>query len=360
MQIETRHILICLVVFGFLSRDDSTLQLEKVNGIIRWRTKPIFAALVFVPILLMTVFGKVRGDVNAYLRIFYNIPTELSSAIHYLLTSSMEAGFSVFNIVLKLLFGPDETVFRLAVSLAQAVPLVLILRKYSEDYVYSIFLFIALNLHGSWMMNGVRQFMAVTIIFAATPYFMERNNVVSIIVILIAALFHKTALFMIPVIFIIRGKVWNDKTIIFSILIVFATLLFARSGDAFDSISGSMGYSLSYSKEAGDDGTNPLRVMVHALPMILAFVFRKKLETDHNPMINMCVNMSVITTGIYLVSMVTSGIMVGRMPIYTSLYNLILMPYIIHRCFTEELKKAAFFGFIVFYILFLYVSTGGI
>ena len=50
--------------------------------------------------------------------------------------------------------------------------------------------------------------------------------------ILLAATFHRTALFMIPVIFIVQGRVWNWKTIVFSIAVVLAAFLFAACCDS--------------------------------------------------------------------------------------------------------------------------------
>jgi hypothetical protein len=70
---------------------------------------------------------------------------------------------------------------------------------------------------------------------------------------------------------------------------------------------------------------------------------------------NLCVNASMITMALYLVSMVTSGIYVGRLPIYTTLYGYMSLPWIIDTVFEREsarfitvLMIACFLGF--FYI----------
>ena len=57
----------------------------------------------------------------------------------------------------------------------QAIILVTIYRKYSTNYLLSIFLFIASTDYLSWMFNGVRQFAAVTIIFASTKFMLEKK-----------------------------------------------------------------------------------------------------------------------------------------------------------------------------------------
>lgn len=360
MPIETRHILLWLIAMGFLSRDERVQQIESIYGRWRWRIRPWFAFIIFLPIFLMAVFGRVRSDTGLYLKIFRdNVPIGFSSGIQYIVSSS-EPGFALFNLLIKSIFGANETIYRLLIALVHTIPVVLILRKYSDDYAYSVFLFVALAFHLSWMMNGLRQFMAVTIIFAATPWMLQKNTIKTILIILFASLFHRSAVFMIPVIFIVRGEIWNTKTILFSSFAAIATFIFAQNIRWFDTVAESMGYSMSFVHEIGDDGTNPLRVMVHAVPMVLSFIFRESLRRDNDPIINLSVNMSVITTGFYLISMVTSGILTGRMPIYTSVYNLILLPYLIHQCFSDNMKKIVFLSSIIFYSVFLYVEAGGL
>lgn len=355
-QIETIHILLWLVPLGFLSRDNSTLRYELTCGRWGWRSRPVFAFIVFSPIFIMTVWGPLRADMFAYIRGFRGLdPANALLSIQ----RAKDPGFSIFNIIVKTLFGSDITIYRFIIAAIHTVPVVLILRKYSEDYVYSVFLFIALGYHLAWMMNGLRQFMAVTIIFAATPWFIKQDTSKCVLVILLAATLHKTALFFLPIMFIVRGSVWEWKTVLFSVLIVIAMVIISRYPSAFDSFADSVGYSLQAIRSEGDDGVNPIRVLVHAIPMLLSLLFREGIQKENNPLINMCVNMSVITTGIYLLGMLTSGIMIGRMPIYTSLYNLILLPYLIRRFISREMSQIVFLGSIVLFTAYCYIQVGG-
>ena len=296
LPIETRHILIWLLVFGFLSRDLSTQQIETVCWKRDWRARPLFAFLVFLPIFLMAVFGRSHSDLLIYLRIFRSFPLDLSAGIQNIIKAT-EPGFSALIFLIKRLFGTNPTTFRLFVALIHTLPVVLVLRKYSVDYVYSVFLFIAFNHHQAWMMNGLRQFIAVTLIFASTPWIIRGDMLKPILVVLFASLFHRTALFFIPVIIIVRGEIWNRKTILFIFLTVAAMFFFDQNKGLFDELARSFGYSLSYVKGTGDEGANPVRMLVHAVPMALAFTYREQLKRDNDPVINLCVNMSVIQQG---------------------------------------------------------------
>ena len=104
-------------------------------------------------------------------------------------------------------------------------------------------------------------------------------------------------------------------------------------------------------KQFEDDGTNPIRVLVYAVPTILSYIGRKIIWIEDNKLVNLCVNMSIISTGLYVVSMFTSGIFIGRLPIYFSLYNYILLPWEIENLFTERSKKLVYIGLIGFYLL---------
>ena len=351
MGITNERLLIWILLMWLLSKIIHIQRPELLFGKYEWRYRPFFAILIFLPIFIMVVYGPVRYDTFVYLHSFKNLPTDYSTGWKEAVNSN-RPGFILFGVTIKHLFGENETIYRLIIGLVHSIPVIYVLRKYSVNYLFSIYLFITASIHLSWMMNGLRQFMAVTIIFAATPWIIRKKYIRSIIVILIAASFHRTALVMIPIIFIVQGKVWNWKTIIYSIAIVALTYLFSRNGSAFDTVAGMAGYSMEAVREWGDDGANPIRVLVSSVPMIMAFVYRNRLSTEGNPLINVCINMSVITTGIYLVAMVTSGILTGRMPIYTSLYNLILLPFIIKYAFNRNQQRLVLIISIILYYLY--------
>ena len=72
-------------------------------------------------------------------------------------------------------------------------------------------------------------------------------------------------------------------------------------------------------------------------------------------MINLCVNCSVITTALYVISAVTSGIYFGRLPIYTSLTGYILLPWLINHMF--EKKSAVLVKIMMYGFYFLFFSA---
>lgn len=335
LNIYNIHIFLWLALMFFLSKSKQACEEELVDGEVVEKYSLSFSVLVFLPVFLMAAFGRPRSDTFLYLASYKDLPSQWNE-IWKMVIASDGPGFIAFSGLIKTLFGSDERPFRVAIALVHIIPIILVFRKYSEDYWFSAYLFVASGMHVGWMMNGLRQFMAVTIVFSVTPWMLEKKYIRVILIILLASLFHRTALFMIPIVFIAQGEIWNWKTLAFSAVIVGMSLLFSGNIGLFNSFANTTGYSAEFAIEVGDNGTNPLRVLVNSIPMLLAFTFRDRLREENDGIINMCVNMSIITSGVYLLSMVTSGILTGRMTIYTSLYNLILLPYVIDRCFLEN------------------------
>lgn len=323
------------------------------------QTNIIFAIITFLPIFFTVSMGDVFVDVWNYMEGYKQISTSFAD-IDW---SGKGPGFKVIEVIIKRIFGNNADIFRIIIALMQSIPIVLVFRYYSSDYLMSMFLFVATAIYISWMMNGLRQFTAATIIFAATPLLVKKKYVPLIIVILLASTIHNTALIMLPVIFIVQGQAWNRKTVTFIIAAIIAMYVFGNNTSLFDSAIEGVGlnYSITEAHASGDTGTSFFRVLVNMVPMIIALIFRKKIDVN-NKFINICVNMSVITSGLYLISMVTSGVLIGRLPVYTTLYNMILLPYLVKNVFDEHDSKIVTIAMVVLYIFYywyqMHISNG--
>ena len=357
---ELNFIFVWLAGFYVLTNLTDVTVVENVNGkrVRRWNVW--MAVLVFLPIFLIACLGTPRSDTWLYISGFENLPTDWGEIINNLKSAESGQGFILFEFLIKCSFGESVEAFRIAIALLHSIPIILVYRKYSESYLMTMFLFVSGAFHIGWMMNGMRQFIAVTIIFAATPLLLQKKYCHLLIFILIASMFHITALLMIPVVFIVQGKAWNEKTIFYIVMALLAMYV-------FDTYTGVMDFMLEGTEfegavqqwqALGDDGTNPIRVLVNTIPMLLAFLGKQHIRQENDPVLNICVNMSVITTGLYLISMVTSGIMVGRLPIYTNLYNLILLPNLIPKMFTKNSERVVKLLMVGFYMMYYMAEVG--
>ena len=334
-------IIVWLAGMALISAITLTVQYENVLGKKEIRANWIFAVFVFLPIFIQAAFRGDVGDSYAYKTMFNSLPDTVDGLISYLPTVAKDKGFSVLSGVIKIIFGGNTTVYFLILALIQSVILIAVYRKYSSQYLISIFLFVASTDYLSWMFNGIRQFTAVTLIFAATGLILKKKWIAILLIILLASTIHQSALLMIPMVLIAQGKAWNKRSMLF-LLVALIAVMFV---DQFTSILDDMMQETQYANmvtdwnEWGDDGTNALRVLVYSVPTVLSLIGLKYIRKEDNAVINFCTNMSIISTGLYIISMFTSGIFIGRLPIYASLYNYILLPWELEHMFTKNSKR---------------------
>ena len=252
---------------------------------------------------------------------FGELPNTFSELVAYMPTVTKDKGFSFLSGLIKIVFGENTTVYFLVLALFQSLVLVAVYRKYSSQYLVSVFLFVASTDYLSWMFNGIRQFTAVTLLFAATGLMLKKKWIPTLVIILLASTIHQSALLMIPIVIIAQGKAWNKRSVIFLVAALIAIVFVNQFTNILDSMMQKTQYAnlVSDWNVWGDDGTNALRVLVYSIPTILSFIGLKYIRAEDDPVINFCTNMSIISTGIYIVSMFTSGVFIGRLPIYASL-----------------------------------------
>lgn len=227
---------------------------------------------------------------------------------------------------------------------------------YSESYCISLFLFIASTDYISWMMNGMRQFLAAALVFACCPLLLRKRYGQATLIILLAATLHASALFALPFVFLTRGKAWNRKTLLFLLLTVLVVLFIDRFTNILELLLQETQYKNVVSDWKGfeDNGTNLLRVLVYAVPTLLSLIGLRFIRAENDPLIDLCVNMSIVSTGIYILSAFTSGIFVGRLPIYFSLYNYILLPWELHHMFSKRSVRILTVMMLIFYLFFYF------
>lgn len=241
------------------------------------------------------------------------------------------------------------------VALIQCVSIALFLYKYSINFTYSVYFFFTTSTF-LWLVNGMRQFLAVAVILFFVDWLKERKTIPFIIVIIVAYFIHSSALFWIPVYFIINYEPWSKKFIIFSIIVTVALYLYSRSSMVEDS-------DYAYlSTEENQVGVNPIRVFVMAVPAVIAFIQRENIKEINDPFVKVWVNLSVITTECYIVGMYTNGVM-GRVPVYFQMFNLLLLPWLLKKAFDESMGKsiliASLIGYFAYFWYDMYIAGNG-
>lgn len=359
---EYYFIFIWMAAIAYLSMSMQVKEKIMVLGKMEWRWNIIMAIIVFLPVVHLASMGTPIGDTGGYLSGYTGAEASVSSIMNAIREHKSGFGFVVFRDSIKILTRGSVTAFRLILALCHIIPVIFVFRKYSTEYMVSAFLFVASGCHIAWMMNGLRQFLAVAIIFAGTGFIVRKRLVPAIALILLAATVHTSALVMLPVVFIVQGKAWNKKTMLYIAVAVIAMVVFSKRAELMDVLLQGTEYenAITTWQSMGDDGVNPIRVLVNAIPVLLAFYARQAIDKKNDPVLNICVNMSIINLGIYLIAMVTSGIMVGRLPGYVMMYTFILLPYLIFEVDWENYNMLLRSGLLVGYLFYYFIQYRGL
>lgn len=320
-----------------------------------YRTNMVMAILTFSFLIVLAGLRSGMADTYAYIRNFNNLPTHINEVYRVVSEYEKSNGFYFFAGLIKCFISEDYHVWLFIVATINGICVASTLKKYSSNFAISALLFI-LTCYFSWMFNGLKQFFAATIMFAATGLILRKKFIPYMMLILFMSTFHNSVLIFIPVYFIIQGEAWNKRTILFILFTIMAMIFANQFTNIFNDVIENTSYndSIQLLSET-DDGTNIIRILVESVPTIISFIYREKIKEISTPIIDLCINMSIMGTGVYIISKIlSSGIMIGRLPIYFTMYNLILLPWLIQNLFDKNEKRLMYYLMIVCYFAFFY------
>lgn len=296
------------------------------------------------------------GDSAVYQRGYREAAGGLREALALFGSDGKDPGYYAFLIVMKSILGNHEKLYFTIIAAFQLVCVALIFRRYSTNYWACIFLFVVSTDYLSWMHNGMRQFIAVAIIMAGFRYLVDKKYMQMILLILLASLFHGSALLMIPIVFVVQGHAWNRKTVILLAATAVVIVFIDRFTPILNDLLQETQYDDMMTNEiwTTDDGTNILRVAVYSVPALLSLFGLKYIRAAKNPAMDICVNCSIVTMALYLVASVSSGIYIGRLPIYTTLQGYIALPWMIDKIFERRSAKLVRYLMYAAYLAFFY------
>ena len=314
----------------------------------------IFAVVTFGYIVFWSGMRSGVADTAVYIDMFEALEENIFNIPQYWFNDAKGPGFRTLGVLFKSLISDNYHMWFTFIATVSGVGIMYTLKKHSVNFFYSAFLFIV-TLNFYWLLNGIRQFLVAAVLFGLSDWVIQRKTVPFMIAILLLSTIHSTVLIMIPIYFIVTGRPFGGKIIFFSVILIGCIVFLEPFTEILNTALAETNYSGAVEQFAQDDGVNPIRVLVMAIPSVIALMGRKQLEQLGNTYINVCVNMSFVSAGLYFIGMFTSGILVGRLPIYFELYNMILLPFLIENIFNYRSSKFIYIlctiGYLGFYIL---------
>lgn len=318
------------------------------------------AILTFSVLVFFVGVRSFYGDTSMYITEYNNYtPIDYNEIKESLSNPDIKGKlFLLIRCLIKRIFGDDYVPYFFILAFFQYGAIIKLFYKYSCNYFMTTFLFMASG-YFTWSMNGIRQFTAICLILYFFEYIVEKKTLKFFIVVLIAVFIHSTALIWIPIYIVVNFKPWGKGIFFFIVAIIILLFSLERAFEILDitlenTTYNGYGEKILNAKTNGlDDGVSFIRVVIAAVPLLLSFFVRKNME-DAPRYINIFVNLSLITTCVYFVGVFTSGILVGRLPAYFSIFSYLLIPWLIKYKYGKNFSMLITIACYFFYFLYFY------
>lgn len=225
------------------------------------------------------------------------------------------------------------------------------IKKYSIAPFFSIALFIFLGTYFD-LMNGVRQFLAISITMVAWKYLFEKRMIRYFLVIGLATLFHASALVMIPVYFLCNAK-FNIK--ILKILAIIAVILSFNIIPIVGKIMNLFDRYEVYSDSKFAQAANDLSILRSVYPLLLLYitslVYNKLMDKDRKTRV--ITNLSIMS--IFITLLFPGITLMIRIGFYFQISFILFIPIL---CDTLSKKNGLIIKWfsVIYSMLFIYVT----
>lgn len=304
--------------------------------------------LVFGYLAFLAGMRSGMNDTSAYIGGFNAVSGDWGEIGQILFADGRDKAFNIVANLFKMYVSSDYHAWFSLFSIVESVVLIYVLRRECVDFTSACFFFFASTLYYNYF-SMMRQWLAVVILFAGGLLIKKNKTIWYILLCIVMAQFHTSALLFIPVYFMVRGEAWSRKQNIiiglFAVAIVLLNPLLAGIESALQGTT----YDYVIDTMQTSSGSSGVRVLIAAVPVVLAWMFRDKIKGE---MLNICVNMSLLNFLLTILATFTSGLYVIRLSTYTNMYNIILFPYLLTVCFKGRDRQLVKLGFYALYFLF--------
>jgi transmembrane protein EpsG len=337
--------LFLVFLFAFFSRYAATPIGPSAASHIPIKPNKLLGMGALISLVLVSGLRSNIGDTY-----FYKHSYEVNVFNWDFILSQKDLGFGVLQMVLKNYVSQDPQVLIFTSALLTNLLIFLVLFKYSRMIELSLYVYIAGGLF-LISMNGIRQLLAAAIVFTATKYLIDGNWIKYFFIVIVASLFHQSALILIPIYFLVRSKAWSKSTVV----LIISALVIVVGFDQFTSVLFSAIEDTQYGhyKDFTEGGANVIRVAVELIPIAIAYLGREKMR-EIFPDSDVIINMSIL--GFVFMVIATQNWIFARFAIYFSLYQLILISWMI-KLFKKNDQKIVYIGMLACYFLYYFYEN---
>ncbi len=328
-------------------------QLVDSYGTVERRAYRIQAILFFGVIIFFCGLRSGIADTHTYIGLFNGSANSVSTIDWS--TVSVDRGYQILLVLYRQFISKDYHGWLFLCSFVSGVAVMIGFWKYSYDFGMSCFLFIATT-YFTFLVNGMRQFICISIVFACTHWIVERKYIRFIILVVFLSFIHLSVIIMIPVCLFVNARPWSWRMSLVIIAAVLVGILFDRLLPYISFLLDDTEYEgyISVFSSGGVSGSSIFRLFIAVIPVAMAFIGRGIVEEEGNKLIDMLVNMSVINLLFIFIATLTSGMVIGRVASYFSVYNLLLLPWLLNHLFVNSSRIVLKIICMVLYTAYFY------
>ena len=337
-----------LIMFEECNIKFNIIKSHKVSG------KKLYIASV--SIILVLIAGLRSTEVGADTEMYetlYNWCSEFNSFFEGWNSwhrSGVEVGYYTLEYIISRFFSFQA--FLLVTSTISIIPVMLVIYRYSKNYWYSLFMYIAFG-YFSFAMGGIRQACAMGICMLAYICAKEKKLFKFLMLIAVAMCFHKSAILFVPVYWI--GKLRKNKVIL-PIFIILLCGSFILKNKLYAILN-------LFSRQAFDVATDQGGIRMFALMVFTVaigwfyynkFFSKKKDYGEDNWTLLLMLSIAVI---MWPIASVNAEL--NRMYYYYHIFIMLYLPNLIYSLKrTDRYVIGMGFGAVACYYLYAYIICG--
>lgn len=284
--------IVCVAMFSLFYNKFPTI-IRQYDGTIadhrirkRCYFSPIFLLVLAAFMIPYVIRYHVGTDFMAYYK-FYEWHTSYSMDR---IMEQTDFGFYLLERVNYLVSDGNWYYHCFIIGLLIYVPILYNYMRFANNFSYAILIYIFFMQYYSGY-NAVRQSIAVSLTVVAITLYLDHKRVLALVFLAIAYTFHSSVIIVFVLMLLAMFDYRNKLLTAIKAIMLFSVMVLPSLWGRIMSFLGSMGQDKlveDYSDVdlSGDKGANFLRIAVYMVPVIIAFVFARKLmeylETNRN------------------------------------------------------------------------------
>lgn len=328
------------IVLYFIIMSSRRISVKKKNNLF------LVISFFIIGFLMATRTYSTGTDTEMYVRVFNRFSQlKWESSI---IGNYYEPLYIVLNILLSYISN-NPRILIVATSVFISFSFYIFIRNNSKDSLISVIMFICLLfIYGA--MNTIRQYIAMSIILLGFSFVKKKKILPYIITVIIAYLFHSSAL-----VGIIIYPMYNMKYSHTRVILIFATALLANifvSG-LINNIYNIIGRTNYYSYRVGQENIANLIYMIVYFAMYIFSLFEMKKSKKTNMHSGFYLYTFVMSSAFSLIAMNLN--VLARATTYFNIFSIVCLPNVISENIHTE-KNRVLVNLIIIMIFVLYSS----